>query len=141
MLSQLTVFLENKSGHLASACRTIAQAGLNMRALFLADSAEFGVARIFCDQPDQAVKELRQAGFMAKTTQVLAVRLPDQTGCLASLLEFLDEQGINLEYGYCFPHSDGYAIDVLKTDGDQVERQLALAGYQMVEANQVYQPN
>ncbi len=92
MISQLTVFLENENGRLASACRTLADAGINMHALYLADTADFGVARIFCDTPQAAADALTAAGYRAAVTPVLGVRVPDVPGGLASLLEFLDEQ-------------------------------------------------
>ena len=101
MISQLTVFMENERGRLASACRTIADAGINMYALFVADTADFGVARIFCDTPQAAADALTAAGYRAAVTPVLGVRVPDEPGGLASLLEFLDEAGENVEYGYC----------------------------------------
>ena len=77
MISQLTVFLQNEKGRLASACRTIAEAGINMHALFLADTQDFGVARIFCDTPDKACERLSEAGYRATVTPVIAVRVPN----------------------------------------------------------------
>ncbi|MCL1837956.1 MAG: hypothetical protein FWG47_01385 [Propionibacteriaceae bacterium] len=139
MISQLTVFIENKKGHLANACRAIANAGINMHALFLADTADFGIARIFCDRPNFATQALRDAGFRAKITPVLAVRIPDHKGCLADLLEFLDSEDVNIEYGYCYSANNGYAIDVLKVSGDEVEERLTLAGYQLVAPNEIYE--
>ena len=138
MISQLTVFIENKKGHLANACRAIADAKINMRALFLADTADFGIARIFCDKPEFAAQALRDAGFRAKITPVLAVHIPDREGCLANLLEFLDSENINIEYGYCFSISGDSAIDVLKVEGAGVEERLIKAGYRIVEAKEVY---
>ena len=85
MISQLTVFMENERGRLASACRTIADAGINMYALFVADTADFGVARIFCDTPQAAADALTAAGYRAAVTPVLGVRVPDEPGGLASL--------------------------------------------------------
>ena len=75
MISQLTVFMENERGRLASACRTIADAGINMYALFVADTADFGVARIFCDTPQAAAKALTEAGYRAMVAPVLGERL------------------------------------------------------------------
>ena len=66
MISQLTVFLENEEGRLASAVRTIANANINMQALFLADTADFGILRIFCDTPQKACDALTAAGYRAR---------------------------------------------------------------------------
>ncbi|MCL1898471.1 MAG: hypothetical protein FWG16_06585 [Micrococcales bacterium] len=139
MISQLTVFLENREGHLADACSAIADAGFNMHALFVADTASFGVARIFCDRPMAAAQALRDAGYRAKITPVLAVRIPDQPGCLAGLLGFLDSQNVNIEYCYCFSVSDGFAINVLKIDAVGVEERLGEAGFKIVEPQEVYE--
>lgn len=137
MISQLTVFLQNEKGRLASATRTIADADINMHALFLADSADFGIARIFCDTPARAAAALREAGFRATVTPVIAVRVPNQPGGLAKLLEFCDEQDMNIEYGYCFSVSDT-AVDVIKVDGDHAEDKLAAAGFEIVKPEDIY---
>lgn len=139
MISQLTVFLQNEKGRLASACRTIAEAGINMHALFLADTQDFGVARIFCDTPDKACERLSEAGYRATVTPVIAVRVPNVPGGLASLLEFCDENDMNVEYGYCFSVGDERAIDVLKIEGPDAEAKLIAAGFDIVEPEEIYE--
>ncbi len=140
MISQLTVFMENERGRLAAACRTIADANIDMHALFVADTADFGVARIFCDTPQAAAEVLTAAGYRAAVTPVLGVRVPDAPGGLASLLEFLDEADVNIEYGYCFAATDGSAIDALKVNGAaDIEERLVAAGFQLVEPQDVYE--
>ena len=138
MIDQLTVFLENSEGRLASAARAIADAGINMRALFVADTADFGVARIFCDTPHAAAATLAEAGYRATVTQVLGVHVPNEPGGLATLLEFLNDHGVNIEYGYCFVAGD-VAIDVLKVSDPSIESQLADAGFALVEPKEVYE--
>ncbi len=129
MISQLSVFIENEKGHLSRVCRTIADAGINMKALFLADTKDFGVARIFCDQPIFAEEVLKTAGYRARVVNVLGVRVPDTQGGLAELLEFLDSLDVNIEYGYCFSLGQGYALNALKISDEGVEAQLEKAGY------------
>ena len=138
MIDQLTVFLENSEGRLASAARAIADAGINMRALFVAETADFGVARIFCDTPNAAAEALREAGYRATVTQVLGVHVPDEPGGLATLLEFLNDHGVNIEYGYCFVAGD-VAIDVLKVSDPSIEAELANAGFALVDPKEVYE--
>ena len=138
MISQLTVFLENEKGRLASACRTIADAGLNMSALFVADTADFGVARIFCDRPQAAAEALKAAGYRATTTEVLAVRVPNRPGGLADLLEFLNSHDVNIEYGYCFLAGEENAVDVLKVSDPSVEALLADAGFESLAHEDIY---
>ncbi len=139
MISQLTVFLQNEKGRLASACRTIADAGINMHALFLADTQDFGVARIFCDTPDKACERLSEAGYRATVTPVIAVRVPNVPGGLASLLEFCDENDMNVEYGYCFSVGNERAIDVLKIEGSDAEAKLVAGGFDIVEPEEIYE--
>lgn len=138
MISQLTVFIENRKGHLAGICRTIADADIDMKALFLADTADFGVARIFCDFPKEAEQALKTAGYRAKVIPVLGVRVPDRKGGLAELLEFLDEQDVNVEYGYCFSIKEEFALDVLKVSDSGVEGKLVEAGYTLVKDEEIY---
>ena len=114
MISQLTVFLENEKGRLAAACRAVSDAGINMHALNLADTSDFGVVRMLTDTPEAAAEALREQGYRATVTPVLAVRVPNVPGGLAKLLEFMDEQDANVEYGYCFSVNEDYAVDVLK---------------------------
>ncbi len=102
MISQLTVFLANEKGRLAAACRTLADADINLAALFIADTADFGIVRIFCDRPNRAAAVLAEAGFRASITPVIAVSVADEPGALARLLGFCHEASMNVEYGYCF---------------------------------------
>ncbi|WP_288284149.1 ACT domain-containing protein [uncultured Senegalimassilia sp.] len=139
MISQLTIFLENEKGRLAAATRAVAVAGSNMHALYLADTEDFGVARMLCDKPEATADALRGAGWRAAVTPVLGVRVPDVPGGLAKLLEFLDEQNVNVEYGYCMSVEGGHAVDVLKVAGDdEVERKLADAGFEPVAPEDLY---
>ncbi len=139
MISQLTVFLENEKGRLAEATRAIADAGINMHSLYLADTQDFGVARMLCDTPELAAEKLKAAGWRAAVTPVLGVRVPDVPGGLAKLLEFLDEADINVEYGYCISVEGGNAIDVLKVSSDaDIEEMLSKAGFDAVKPEDIY---
>ena len=115
MISQLTVFLENEEGRLASAVRTIANANINMQALFLADTADFGILRIFCDTPERACKALQDEGYRARLIDVVCVRVSNKPGELANLMDYLDTNNINVEYAHCFIVGD-YAFDVCKPE-------------------------
>lgn len=139
MISQLTVFLENQKGRLAAACRTISDAGFNMHSLFIADTQDFGVVRLLVDNPKAAAAALRDAGYRATITPVTAVRVPNRPGGLAELLEYMDQNNVNIEYGYCFSSSSDFAIDVLKTDEDaQLEEKLAAGGFTTVKPEEIY---
>ena len=139
MISQLTVFLENDKGRLAAACRVLSDAGINLHALNLADTADFGVARVLSDTLEAALTALRKAGYRATVTPVLAVRVPNTQGGLATLLEFLDDQDVNIEYGYCFSVDAATAVDVLKIgEAADIEEKLAAAGFKTVSPEEVY---
>lgn len=137
MIDQLTVFLENSAGRLAKLCRAISDAGVNMKALTIADTTEYGVVRIVCDNPAQAKAALDEKGYRAMVTKVAAIEVSDKAGSLADLLAILDNLDINVEYGYCFSMREDSAVDILKlsTPGDtaKVVSALAGAGFRVLE--------
>ena len=133
MLEQVTVFLENSKGRLAALTRVLADAGVNMQALTIAETSDYGLVRIVCDKPEEAVDALREADFRAITTKVIAVAVPNRPGGLADLLDAFEELGLNIEYGYCFSSEAGEAIDVLKVaDPERAAEAIAAAGYRLV---------
>jgi hypothetical protein len=139
MVKQLTVFLENSPGRLAGLTRAIGDAGVNMRAMMVADTAEFGVVRIICDRPDAAQTALEAAGFGVSVTEVLAVEVPDRPGGLADVLEALGAAGVNVEYAYCFVEPKGSAaIDVFRVeDAARAIEALTAAGMRVLSAADV----
>ncbi len=138
MISQLTIFLQNEEGRLASACRALGDAGVNMRALCIADTRDFGVVRIVCDTPKKACDHLVEQGFRATLVPVVAVKVPDVPGGLTRLLELLDGKGMNVEYGYCFSVEGDQAVDVLKISDEAVEIVLKEAGYELLAPADLY---
>ena len=132
MIEQLTVLLENEKGRLSTLCRDLANAGVNMHDLFVADTSDFGIVRIFCDTPKRAARVLEKAGYRARVVEVLAVRVPNVAGGLASLLETIDE------CGYCFSRGEETAIDVLKVADASIEATLSEKGFDIVKAEEVY---
>ena len=117
MIKQISVFIENKSGRMAEATRVIADAGVNVRALAVADTSDFGVLRLIADDPGKAIEALKSKGFTAMANDVLAVKVPDQPGGLAQLLESLSANGINVEYLYAFfEKTRENAVIILKVD-------------------------
>ena len=101
-VKQISVFLENKSGRLAKVTKILGANRINIRALSLADTTDFGILRLIVNHPEQALTVLRQEGLTVRETQVLAVEMPDQPGGLAGVLQELDDKGINIEYMYAF---------------------------------------
>lgn len=101
-LKQISIFLENRAGRLADVTTLLGNNGVNIRALALADTSDFGILRLLVDKPDRAYKMLQDNGFAATETEVIAVEIPDKPGGLASILAPLQEVGINVEYMYAF---------------------------------------
>jgi len=101
-VKQISVFLENKKGRLAEVTMSLSKEKINIRALALADTADFGVLRIIVDNPDRAVAALKARGFVAQVTEVIAVEVEDRPGGLARILEVLDEDNVNVEYMYAY---------------------------------------
>jgi len=99
-MKQISIFLENTTGRLCEVTRTLAKAGINLRAINIADTAEFGILRLIVDKTDEAEKALRAAGFTIKITTVAAVEIEDKPGSLDALMELIVESGINIEYLY-----------------------------------------
>jgi len=142
MVEQVSVFLENKSGRLAELTRTLGDAGINMHALMVADTSDFGVARIICDAPERALSLLDEAGFGASIARVLAVEVPDRPGGLADLLEALLGAELNVEYAYCFVDPSGdAAIDVFRVDDQRAESVLSAAGFRVLTPADLYSPD
>jgi hypothetical protein len=102
-IQQLSIFAENKPGHLAGPCRLLAEQGVDIRALSVADTQRFGILRLIVSDSAKATKILEAAGHVVKTTEVLAVEVADQPGGLAQVLTALEGTPVNIEYMYAFP--------------------------------------
>ena len=141
MVEQITVFLENSEGRLAALCRTLSDAGVNMSALTIADTADYGVVRIICDDPTKAVQVLSDADFRAIKTKVAAIQVPNRPGGLADLLDTFKTLNLNIEYGYCFSVNGDVAVDVLKINGEtraaDAAKALENAGFKLLAQEEI----
>ena len=99
-ISQISVFLENKAGRIAQVTKLLSDGGVNLRALTIADTADFGILRLIADDPEKALKLLERDGFTARVTEVLGVEVPDRPGGLAAVMELLSWNDVNIEYLY-----------------------------------------
>lgn len=102
MAKQISVFLENKAGRLSHVTRVLGDAGINIRALSIADTSDFGILRIIVNDPGRAYRILKEADFTVSETEVVAVQVPDSPGGLATVLEQMAESDLNIEYLYAF---------------------------------------
>ena len=119
-IKQLSVFVENKPGRLNAIVERLADAGVNLRALSIADTTDFGILRAIVDDNDKARRVLAEIGVVSKTTDVVAVYVDDQAGGLASVLNAVSDAGIGIEYMYAFlGRTHGKALMVLKADDEE----------------------
>lgn len=137
MIDQLTVFLGNEKGRLTALCRTLGDAGIQMHALALADTTDYGIVRIICDNPKGAIIALSEAHFTASLAQVVAVEVPNVPGGLANVFGVLDDAGINIEYCYCFAATDAGATVALKAS-EAAMYALTSAGFKVLHPADLY---
>ncbi|MGE5379543.1 MAG: ACT domain-containing protein [Methylocystaceae bacterium] len=102
MVKQISVFLENKAGRLGKVTQVLGENKINIRALSIADTSDFGILRLIVNDPDRAYQVLKSNGFTVSSTEVLAVQVPDTPGGLAEVLTIMGEGNINIEYLYAF---------------------------------------
>lgn len=138
-IEQLTVFVENKKGSLVKITDLLAAGGIDLRALSIADTRDFGILRLIVNDTENARALLEKNGFLVQTTPVLGVRISDAPGKLSAALAALDGAGINVEYLYAFlsrtPH---HAYVVLRVaDNDAAAAALAAAGFRTVGEDDV----
>ena len=128
-IKQISVFLENTTGRLSEVTRTLAQAGINLRAISIADTADFGILRLIVDKTGEAVTALTAAGFTTRQTDVAAVEIEDVPGSLAKLMELFQKSGINIEYLYAsLEGRSGKAVVIFKLQDHE-------KGFRILEEN------
>jgi hypothetical protein len=139
-IHQLSLFLENKPGRLIEPCRLLAGAGIDMRTLTLADTAQFGILRMIVSDWERARTLLNEAGFVANIVEVVAVEVPDRPGGLAEILELFQGTEVNIEYLYAFPTgSVDRAVLIFRFDKpDDAIARLQGAGINVLESLAVY---
>ena len=141
MIDQITVFLENKRGRIASLCRTLGDANINMAALSVADTTEYGIVRIICSDTAAALSALDAGGYRAIKTKVMAIAVPHHPGGAADLLEKLDDLDVDIEYFYCFSTTDDLAVLALKISdpASAAEASWAIekAGFHVFEQSEI----
>ena len=139
-VEQISVFLENKPGALAEVTRILGEAGVNIRALSLADTKDFGILRLIVNDNEKAKEILSRRGFTVRKTEVVAVEVPDRPGGLADILNILSEASINVEYLYAFVQQSGEnAIIIFRFDEtDRAINVLAEKKVHILEGKKIY---
>ena len=138
-VEQIAVFLENKSGRLAEITSIIAAENVNIRALSVADTADFGILRLIVDDVEKAKSALKSKGFTVGITNVLAVEVADKVGGLATVLKSIENAGLNVEYMYAFVNkSSENAVLIFRfEDMDKAIGSLQQDGYKLLSGAEI----
>lgn len=137
---QISVFLENKAGRLCEVTGVLAEAKVNIRALALADTSDFGVLRLIVDKAETAKEALKKAGFTVGKTDVLAVEVPDRPGGLHEILSLLQASRINVEYMYAFVQQSGNnAVMIFRFDNtEEALKAIQKNGLRVIDGKTLY---
>ncbi|MBI5558312.1 MAG: ACT domain-containing protein [Deltaproteobacteria bacterium] len=106
-VEQIAIFLENRSGRLAEITGILAEKGINIRAMSLADTSDFGILRLIVNDTESACKVLKEKGFTVGTTEVVVAEVQDKPGGLANVLQIIKKADLNIEYMYAFTQKSG----------------------------------
>jgi hypothetical protein len=139
-VEQISIFIENKSGRLAEITNVLGVAGINIRALSLADTSDFGILRLIVNDADAAKNILKEKGFTVSKTEVIAVEVPDTPGGLSSILSTLDTNQINVEYMYAYvERCGGNAVIIFRFDEiDKAIKTLKDNNINILEGERIY---
>jgi hypothetical protein len=139
-VEQISIFIENKSGRLAEITRFLGEAEINIRALSLADTSDFGILRLIVNDAEKAKAVLKEKGFTVNKTEVIAVEVPDRPGGLSTILQTLDADRINVEYMYAFvERCGGNAVIIFRFDEiDRAISTLKNNNFTVLEGERLY---
>lgn len=140
IIQQLSVFIENKQGRLMAAADVLAKSGVNISALSLADTSDFGILRLIVDDPEKSRQALVASGVTVRVTDVIAVAMDDTPGGMLGALSLFADAGISVEYMYaCVAHVTGKALMILRVDKtDAAEKLLNDRGLNTVSPSDIY---
>ena len=139
-MKQLSVFVENKPGRLAEITEALAAAGVDIRAISVADTSDFGILRVIVDKPNEAVLALKEAGMTVSLTEVIAVGIDDTPGSFSKSVRVLADAGLTIEYMYAFISRDkGKAYIIIRMDDSKTAcRVLKESGIQTLTEEELY---
>ncbi len=137
MIDQLTVSLPDEPGMLAGMCRLLGKCEVQIHALMVAETVDFGIVRIICDKPCATAAMLRDNGYNAMTSQVVAVEVNNVPGALGNVLDRLASCDLNVEYAYSCS-LDNKTVDVVKVTGEPLQVKLGDCGLKLLSPDEVY---
>jgi len=140
-VKQISIFLENRADRLNEVIELLGRRKINIRALSLADTSDFGILRLIVNKPEDAYKVLRKAGFTTRFTEVIAVEVPDRPGGLASVLKIFKDANLDVEYLYAFVEKlkEGAVVIFRIEEIDRAIGILRQKGVNLLTGEEVYQ--
>ncbi|MGL5675677.1 MAG: ACT domain-containing protein [Cellulosilyticaceae bacterium] len=139
IIEQLSVFVENKSGRLYEVMQTLGDAEINVSALSIADTSDYGIVRLIVSNPEKAFKLLKEQDFSVQRTPVIGCKVPNTPGGLKKLLAYLTEANISIEYMYAFSIGDDASIILRTEDCEKTIKTLEEKKMELVKANDIYE--
>lgn len=138
-LTQLSIFIENRRGRLATVADLLAEAEINILATMLADTSDFGILRLIVNNIEKAEEILNANGFTTTRTSVVAIHAPDYAGCMSSILKFINKKHLNIEYMYAMsdPIHGGNALIFRCDDIDNSLSDLVANGFKLLSENEL----
>ncbi len=140
LIKQISVFVENKKGRLYSLTKALADNGIDLKALSISDTSEFGILRSIVNDPNKALKVVKDAGFTASVTEVLGIEVQDEPGGLAKVLDILNQNDISVEYLYSFvgTRSDNALIIFRVEETEKAFELLKGSGLKILTEEMIY---
>lgn len=141
-IKQVSVFIENKKGSLSDVCSVLADGGINLRALSIADTQDFGILRIIVENTEKAMEILKKNGYICKTNSVLAVEVPDKPGGMANVMKVVSVPNVSIEYAYAFVShkEDESAYMIFRVTGlEEATAALAEAGIHLLTKEELFE--
>lgn len=140
-VTQVSIFLENKPGHLQNALKVLADSNINILTLTIAEASDFGIVRMIVNNPDEAARVLRENNFTCSTTEVLALEIEDKPGSLFRALESFRKRNLNIEYMYAFTEKrGGRAVMIFRFDDIEAAKEsLVEEGYNILKRIDIIQ--
>lgn len=140
-MKQVSIFIENKTGSLSTVCKVLANGGINLRALSIADTQDFGILRIIVENTEKTMEILKKNGYICKTNSVLAVEIPDQPGAMAAIMDIVSVPGVSVEYAYAFAShkANDSAYMIFRVSGyDKAKEVLEKAGIHLLTKEELF---
>ena len=141
MIKQIAVFLENKEGKASACCKLLKEAGVNLYAISIADTTDFGILRLITADNALALSTLKGAGYIASEVELVGIEVPDKAGALADVLIALGEARVNVEYMYAFANGADASAVLKSDDPSKVVAILKENGFDVWEADEAYRAN